>query len=312
MVQILIHYTVSAPVKLTYFRLRRHDETRSRLGANLILDYKLTNGVIKLVNMFSRLKSDGTDYSTQFNNDQTLNFNLTDGVGTTDAMTNTFQVENNFGFIVMDASVSNSYSKNFNPNIYGFTFRMENAFNQQIPDNTPPEQIFPNIIVNQSKNWLQYLSDGRYDFQENAQVGQLNLKIPFNVGSITSGYFKLGGKARYTHRANDQDLPYGQVFYGGSQTFINAIGAQFPFLARDPLNTTNAPRFFGTDFSNSDQGISHNILDNKFGDLIWVPTTAVLEQMVNFIEGRPDLIDPSGSSLGYRGRIKITSMITII
>ncbi|MGA9119644.1 MAG: carboxypeptidase-like regulatory domain-containing protein, partial [Bacteroidota bacterium] len=68
------------PVIVLNVTLDRHLETRSRYGGNLILDYKLGSGSLKLVNVLSRLSSDAQDYRTiydyQFHN---INFRYREG-----------------------------------------------------------------------------------------------------------------------------------------------------------------------------------------------------------------------------------------
>ena len=49
-------------VQVSSVTLDRHIETRKRFGGNLIMDYALPSGSIKLVNMFSRLNSISQDY----------------------------------------------------------------------------------------------------------------------------------------------------------------------------------------------------------------------------------------------------------
>jgi TonB-dependent receptor len=285
----------ASPVVVNYYRLRRHFETRNRYGVNLILDYRLPNGTIKAFNMFGRMNSDGMDYSTQMTNGQTpsLNMVLSNSSGNNDIMSNALQIENDFGFLSADFGLSNSYSRNFIPNMYSYTFTAEGAVRGQIPNNTRPEDLVTLISINQNRTYLQYLSDGRYDYKENGQTLTGNFKIPFNVKSYLSGYFKFGGKARYAHRVNDQDLPYAQIYYGGSENLMQAIGAQFSELERDSLVVHNTHLFFASNFGNPDQSIARNILDNKFGDLLWVPTSTKLEQIVKYIESTPSLVDPT-------------------
>jgi TonB-dependent receptor len=285
---------VYSPVSVTNFGLDRHFETRSRYGANLILDLRLPNGSIKAINMFSRLKSKYTDYTTRqdLTGSKNLNFNLSHGEGNTDLMTNALQGEYDLGFLAVDLSAANSYSRNFNPHQRTYTFTEEGANPIPVAPETPPERLYQNTHYVDSLTYLQYFGDGKYDYKENGQSYLANIKIPFNLQSSVSGFLKFGGKYRYTHRRNDQDLPYAQVFYGGSQNFMNSIANQFPSLQRTAQPVHSANLFYAHDFSNPDQGIARDFLDNKFGDMIWVPTSTLLDQILSYVESQPSLMDP--------------------
>jgi len=289
-----------APVEVTSIQLRRHIETRSRYGGNLILDYKLPAGSLTAINMFTRLNSDGTDYTTNYGTasgqSKNLNFNLSSGNGNTDQMTNALQGKYDFGFMSMDLGAANTYSRNYIPHQYTFTVTEEGAISGQINQNTLPENIVPRAQYIDSLTYLQFLGDGNYDFKENDQTYSGNFKIPFNLASSVSGFLKFGGKFRYNHRVNDQNLPYAQVFYGGSQFLVDSMHAQPQFNNLKLVLTGHSiTTFLGSDFTNSDQGLARDFLNDKFGDLIWVPASSTLQGMVNYIEGVPALLNPLGN-----------------
>jgi len=72
-------------IQVSNVTLNRHIETRKRYGANLILDYKLPNGVIRSLNMFSQLNSDFKDYRTILNyKEKNLDFTYRDGLTKTE------------------------------------------------------------------------------------------------------------------------------------------------------------------------------------------------------------------------------------
>jgi len=45
-------------------------------------------------------------------------------------------------------------------------------------------------------------------YKENNQSYKANFKLPLNVWSSISGYFKFGGDYKYEHHKNDQETPY--------------------------------------------------------------------------------------------------------
>jgi len=291
-----------SPIYVQSIGLDRHFETRSRYGANLILDYRLPGGSVKLINMFSRLSSKPIDYTTRFDLvNKSLDLNLSNGDGNTDVMINAVQAEYDFGFISADVSAANSYSRNFVPHQRTYTFTQpsitdENGNAITVPDNALPEQIVPRIKYVDSLTYLQYIGNGRYEYKENGQIYTANFKIPFNLESSVSGFLKFGGKLKQTKRTNDQDLPYGWLFFGGSESFANSISSQFPTLPRTKEAINGIRRFYASGFKNPDQNIARNFLGNKFGDLLWVPTSITLDAVMSYVESVPSLTDPKGGA----------------
>src|SRR5690606_12754592 len=57
------------PVQVNDVNFTRHLETRKRYGANLIMDYRIPNGTLRFINMYTRLNSDYTDHR------QTIQYN---------------------------------------------------------------------------------------------------------------------------------------------------------------------------------------------------------------------------------------------
>lgn len=111
------------PVRVSTVQLNHHIETRDRYGANLVLDYALPNGSIKLVNLASRLSSNYNDYNTSYNyQDNDLQFTYSGGKNSTDLALNSLNVTNDFGFMQLDFTAANSYSRNNLPASPRFQF----------------------------------------------------------------------------------------------------------------------------------------------------------------------------------------------
>ncbi len=272
-----------APVMVTGMGLNRHYETRNRYGGNLILDYRLPSGSIQAINMVSRLRSNYTDYYTNYDYiGLALGWNYQHGQSTTDIAVNALQAKYDFGIFSVDVSGANSYSRNFNPYVPNYTFTEASGANSgirgPIPAMTPPENLFNRAILNTSLADLSQVGYNTYDFKENDRVIAANFKVPFNLLSTVSGYFKFGGKYRYTHRVNDENAPYAQLRYQGNDLVPQLI-RRYPGLPFD----SSQFGFPAMGFTSPDQSIISNFLDGKFGDLLWAPQTSVLDDMTTFI-----------------------------
>jgi TonB-dependent receptor len=278
-----------APIMITDATLNRHFEKRSRYGANLILDYKLTNGSIQIINMFSRLNSDYNDYRTKYNYDgHSLEMNYQDGVSKTDQLIDALQGKYDFGFIAMDLSVANTYSRNYNPFVPNYTWGEGGANDSTygvigilgvIPLNTPPDKLFRLAGFVPQRAYIDQLGYNTYDYKENDQTVSANFKIPYNLMStFISGSFKFGGKYRYYHRINNENAPYLQIRYQGSDV-VRQLQSAFPDIVYD----YSKQGFGAYNFTDNDPKIMSTFLDGKFGSLFWAPKVDLPTAMLNYV-----------------------------
>jgi TonB-dependent receptor len=268
-----------ANVAVANMALDRHLETRGRYGANLIMDYRLPNGSISSINMFSRLNSGYQDYQTQFDYiGRNLNWNYTRGNANTDLAINALQGRYDFGFMSVDFTAANSYTRNNNPWIPTYYFTEGNGIATTASNNTPPEQLVALTRYDSTQASFTQITTSSADYKENDQSYKANLKIPFNVSSFVSGYLKFGGDFRYNYRTNDENAPYSHID-------APALGGVRDSIMRlyDLQWSNQILHFYGYNFSDYNQALRSNFLNDRFGDLIWVPRTPVLDQITSYI-----------------------------
>ncbi len=274
-----------SPVKTTALGLNRHFETRNRYGGNLILDYKLPSGSIQFLNMLSRLGSNYTDYFTNYDFvGLALNWNYQRGNANTDVAVNALQGRYDFGFMAMDISAANSYSRNLNPQVPNYIFSEGQAIKGPIPINVRPDNLWQ-LATDQtsqarfdtSKAYLSQLGYNSYDYKENDQVYSANFKIPFSVTPAVSGFLKVGGKFRYNFRVNNENAPYMQLRYQGSDVVPSLI-RQYSTLPFD----SSQFGFYIYGFTNHDPNLTGDFLSNRFGTLLWAPQTGTLDKMTQY------------------------------
>ncbi len=275
-----------ASVAVANMSLERHLETRGRYGANLILDYKLPNGSISSINMFSRLNSKYQNYTTQFDYiGRYLNWNYTRGDANTDLAINALQGKYDFGFMSVDLTAANSYTRNFNPWMPTYYFQQGNGIASTAPDNIPPEQLVALTRYDSTQVSFTQITMSNSDYKENDQSYKANFRIPFNFGSSVSGYFKFGGDFRYNYRTNDQNAPYSHIDAPALGSVRDSIQGLYNLKWGNEIL-----HFYGYNFSDYNRSLRSNFLNDKFGDLIWVPRTPVLDQIANFIVTHKSLI----------------------
>jgi TonB-dependent receptor len=278
------------PVSVANISLNRHFETRKRYGGNLILDYKLPSGSIKMINMFSRLKSDYQDNTMTLDYvGRNLGFSYRAGDNTTDIAINSLDFTNDFGFMSVDLKAANTYSFNQLPNSPFFQFSQTGSIGSSAPVNTTPENL-TNLVNYIGKGgdkstYLTSVSLFNAMYKENNQDYKGDFKIPYNIGSDLSGYFKLGGEYQYKDHRNSQNTPYANL--NGTSTIqnqmINAIRARYPGLSYDSL----AGKFAASNFTSTDSKIVATFLGNSFGKFLWGANSSTLTDMANYISNSP-------------------------
>jgi TonB-dependent receptor len=289
------------PVKVSRIELNKHVETRKRYGGNLILDYQLPSGSIKLVNMVSRLRSDYQDYRTIFDFiSQDLTFRYRGGVNDVDLAVNTLNFNNDFGFFSLDITAANTYSRNNLPYAPDFQFTQTRGVGTSTENTRPEDLLYLIGYGGTSSTFLSNLGLYSSDYKENNQAYKSNFKIPFNVRNDFLGYFKFGGEYQYRLHNNAQNTPYASI--GGTstvQTRMNDyIRTQYGVDFNAGLN-----RFPSNSFGSLDNS---SFLDNRFGQMLWLPDVSLLEKITNDLATMPQFsgdsataVQPGGWFNGY-------------
>jgi hypothetical protein len=286
------------PVRVSNVTLNRHMETRDRYNGNLILDFVLPSGSIKMVNMFSRLNSNYQDYNTTLNYGSTnydIDFNYRDGNSNTDLAVNSLEFANDFKFISVDIKAANTYSRNHLPLAGNYAFFQNNGISHQ-HSVTGDTNIVPENLV----HFVNYGSDTTTllgstslfasDYKENDQVYKADFKIPWNLGSSFSGYFKFGGEYRYNEHHNNQSTPYISVNRGATtnvdinRQVVDSVAHYFP-----GLKFGNTNQLVASNFTSGNSSLTNSFLNNKFGGVYWACDPTVLNWMMSYLSNNPAL-----------------------
>ena len=293
------------PVKVNTVTLQRHIETRKRYGGNLILDYQLPAGSFKFVNMFSRLNSQYNNYQTSLNYlTGDLGFTYGEGNSNVDLMVNSLNFTNDFGFISVDITAANNYSRNFLPFSPSFSFTQTGGVGKSLVNVSPDGLLNLVNYKGASNTYLTNISLFSSDYKENDQAYKGDFKIPFNLNTELSGFLKFGGEYRYNLHNNSQNTPYASIIGGSAiaNAMIAGIRAQYPWLSYDSA----AAKFPTNNFTNTNSDINSSFLGNKFGSLLWATDPSLLINITNYIRSNPAFdannatsINPGGWFDGY-------------
>ena len=295
------------PVRVTNVQLNRHFETRKRFGGNLILDYALPSGSIKLVNMFSRLNSEYRDYRTILNYSSLtsdLIFRYQEGENNVDLAMNSLVFSYDLGFMSFDLRAANNYSRNNLPEAPQSEFYQTRGVGTSTP-NTIPEDLTTLIRYGGTEStYLNTLTLFSSSYKQNGQTYKADFKVPFRLGSDLAGYLKFGGEFNKTHHQNSQRTPY--VTMGGTNTIqsaiTNGVRGQFPGLTYN----SGINLFSSTGFTSHDSDILKSFLDDRFGGIIWANDASLLTSIIHYVAANPvfssynaTAVEPGGWFDGY-------------
>ncbi len=274
------------PVRVTNVQLDRHFETRKRFGGNAIFDFSLPSGSMKLVNMFSRLKSNYQDFRTIYNyTSQDLTFRYQQGDNSVDVASTSLAFAYDLGFITVDLKAADNYARNNLPAAPQAEFTQTKGVGLSTPNKVPEDLTTLIAYGGSDRVYLNTLTLFSSNYKENGQTYKADFKIPFKLTNEIVGYFKVGGNYVHTQHNNNQTTPYATI--GGTtpiqQAITNGLNQQYPGLTfNSGLNL-----FSTTGFTSSNTDILKSFLGNRFGTMIWACDPGLLSSMINFAGSNP-------------------------
>jgi TonB-dependent receptor len=290
--------------------LQRHLETRNRYGANLVLDYKYPEGIIRGIIMYSRLKSDFVDHSQTIDYKLgNMTFQYRSGVNTTDVGVNSLEFEHDFGFLSAEVKGGNTFSINSLPKSPLFRFFQTGGVkvSTSAQYDIPPENLLSQVTFKGDTGvYLSSMNLFRSEYQERDVFIKGDFKIPFQTGDILSGYMKFGGEYRKNVHTNDQNTPYFRPYGPSSgdnsdpnqnitKRTMQGVEANFP------ITMAGNGQFKASDFTSSDSKLFDSFLDNKFGQLYYVSDASMLISITDYIRGVPEFNANTATQLSPGG-----------
>lgn len=278
------------PVKVGNVSLNRHQETRNRYGANVILDYKLPNGAIQAINMYTRMNSDYTDYNQEFDYSAGfINWSLESGENNIDQQLHSLMFDYDLGFMSMDLSASYNTSINNLDDSPQFNLNQTQGVQTSgVKENVKPDSL--NYLVNYDRGDA-FLRNGTLfnsRYQEEKFTFKGDFKIPYNLGSGFSGFIKFGGQYDDQENTNDQNTPY--VAFNGADESANSIQAEMMRSLRDNYDVQfdDATGLFpASEFRASNQDLYDSFLNDKYGQVYYAAQENLLTDMLYHLRNTP-------------------------
>lgn len=270
--------------------LNLNDVPRDRQRANgtIVLDYKLPDGKISLMNFLStgttEVQNRGESFDVQNN---VHNYALAYSKNTLNVITNALNVEHQAWLLHANLKLSHTYSETKDPNDWTVGFQQASAGLSQFLNvpNVTPGDIPRAANDNASATYLSSLGSFSSFSRERALTAALDFDANVSISDLVTSVVKFGGKYRHQTRSYDYDQFGGQGLGLSSARYVdNLIASYFPGTAQY-VNSTSIPV---TPF------IDPNYNYGKFlgGDYPMVNPLnfGMLSDMANFVRSSADVI----------------------
>jgi len=281
------------PVKVSTVSFNRHLETRQRYGGNLILDYDIPHGSIKLVNMFAQLRSDFTEHRQTINYDNgRMEWQLRSGENIINQQMNSIKLDYDLDFVTIDLSASYTSAANNLDKSPVFSFNQTDALQSGVKrDNKKPEDLTylltsykgaSEVVLRSGNLFSNYYKEKKYSYKG-------DFEFPFNFYNIVTGSFKLGGYIYNQTNSTDQESPY-LGFNGNANSTDNDIQTNLMRTIKNQfgISTNTRGELVGSSFISSDSKLFDPFLDNKYGSIYYAADLGVLKNILDYIMGKPE------------------------
>lgn len=212
---------------------------RQRYDGTLVLDYRLPQGKIDLMNFFSQGNTTTNTLSQNYNLDaNSITFGDAHSLNTLNTVTNLLDYKQTFGTVRLHAKLSNSFSENNTPSSWNVNFVQAGAGVANLPKDISPVQFVRDAaseIQLQNMFWWMLTTSNSYSKQQNI-TGSLDLERTFNLSSLVTATLKAGADYMYTYRWYSYGDLTGPMDGVDNQTSRVAVLQAFPWLTQPPYN----------------------------------------------------------------------------
>ena len=193
----------------TSVNLFLRDETRSRLGGTVLLDYRIPGGALRLSTFASRLDRDQANRQTGYALEaRRLSYDVERGEEQTRLLSSALSGEHRIGVAEARWTVSRAVAERDEPGTLEFRFAQQDAY----PRGVSTIETFTNVDAvpaaaapSVADTYLErstFRSDRRW---ERDWVAETDLDVPFAFGERLAGIFKVGAKLRQKDRTSVND-----------------------------------------------------------------------------------------------------------
>ncbi|HTY39445.1 MAG TPA: TonB-dependent receptor [Bacteroidota bacterium] len=289
----------------TFLNLNDIPRDRQRANATIVLDYKLPDGKIALMNFGSSgkttIQNRGEAYDIQNN---VHNYNLAFDQSTVSVLTNALSVEQQLPVFHVEARLSHTYSETKTPADWTVGFQQASAGLSSFLDaaNLSPQQIPKAANNDTNSTYLSTLVTNGSFSKERALTASLDLKANVNFTDAITSVIKFGGKYRHQTRTYSYDQFSGQGLGLTSARYVdNLIATHFPSTAKY-ANSTSIPVM-----PFMDPGFSYGkFLNGEYA--MGIPLNfGMISEMATYIRNSADLIAQNNAIAYFHNNVASTT-----
>jgi len=219
------------PLFIQSLKLSDFIRERSRMGATLVLDYKINDGVIHFKNFYNSSGTSIDRYNEIFNpiNRRMHSYESLAEQYDLNTISNILDYEQRYGNFKLDAKVSHSNSGNESPGNLFFQFNQIGALDASVQDEAiAPAEIYNFATIKDASTTFDFAKETFQKTIEQQFETSLNLQYDFSLSKQINGNVKVGGKYRYKDRSFNKDEFGSDLFIGSSAPTNEAIRKSFP------------------------------------------------------------------------------------
>lgn len=238
------------PVYLGTLNLNSINRTRERAGATAVLDYKIKNGSIRLMNLYNRgntsINRNGESYNV---NSRIHEYRVTDDNVNLEINNTILSFEQKINKLNITAKISHSRTSNERPDALEFYFRQNGAIQSAALNNKDlgPTDLQNFSTINDSLTYFNGLSRSHFSTKENQTSASINLEYDLNISDNINGKLKFGGKYRHKDRSHDREVFGSDLMIGSGQTGNDALISSFPHIGENVALGNRIPYYLFVD-----------------------------------------------------------------
>jgi len=259
-------------------------QTNQTLGGSLVMDYNLPNGQLLFTSLLSHSTPEETVYQDAMEPGRNYRYGfLSRGKYTALLTNNSLHLEQQLGFVKLDASVSHASVKRETD--FRYRMRVKDATVRPFVDSLITESAKLRMEPLDVYDALDPAADqtARYyestiipnNYDETQWMADLNLEAPLRLSDNINVNFKVGGKYLRKNRNYDEQLLID--YYPGPIFNINMEISDW--LATQGINTDGSPFFF-TDIRDYDYKPNKGFMNGQDYYLGWVVSKEFMDEML--------------------------------
>lgn len=227
------------PLAISNLNLEYAPSDQHTYDGTVVLDYKLPEGKIDLMNFFSRgdTRSESRSQSYQLSNNQ-IQYGTGYSFNTLNVITNLLDYKQNTPLFNFDVRLSHSYSENISPDSWSLEFNQGAAGLNKIPSGEPPNVYAQSAEpkADPANMFLETVSTSSSFSRQRNLTGSIDLERNVNFSNLVTSVLKIGGKYRYTYRWYSYRDASGSLYNPTAQAFRDSIIQAMPWMAQSPYN----------------------------------------------------------------------------